>query len=91
MEKYVHKNPIFFSIIEDIEADSEIVNFNIGKKTNIIHKQNPVCNGYYILSQLESVLKSDDYSSNLDYDKVDWFVNEVIKLKKKVGFPFQKH
>ena len=34
-------------------------------------------------------LKSVFYSSYLDYDNVDWFVNEVIKLKKKIVFFFK--
>ena len=51
---------------------------SIGKKTTIFYKQNPVVNSYHIISELEDVLKSDSYKSPLDYDKVYWFVNEVL-------------
>ena len=34
-------------------------------------------NGHYIVSGLEGVFKMRYYNSNLDYNKVDWFVNEV--------------
>ena len=43
-----------------------------------------MCNGYYIVSELAYVLKSGYYNNPLDYDNVDWFVNEVIKLEKKI-------
>ena len=58
------------------------------KKTNI-YKQNPVCNGYYIVSELNDVLKSGYYHSPLDYNNVDWFVNEMIKLENKMNFYFK--
>ena len=31
----------------------------MGNKTTNIYKQNPVCNGYYIVSELNDVLKVD--------------------------------
>ena len=31
---------------------------NIGNKTTNIYKQNPVCNGYFIVSELDDLLKS---------------------------------
>ena len=46
-------------------------------------------NGYYIVSELEDVLKSGYYKSPLSYDNVDWFVNEVIKLENKMAFYFK--
>ena len=47
-----HKNPLYFRIIADFEADIEIEDSKaIGIKTTNINKQNPVCNGYYIKSE----------------------------------------
>ena len=43
-------------------------------------------NGYRIESELEDVLKSEYYKSPLGYNNVDWFVNEVIKIRKQNGF-----
>ena len=54
-----------------------------------IYKQNPVLNGYYIISELKDVLESGYYESPLGYDNVDWFVKEVIKLENKVAFYFK--
>ena len=42
----------------DSEADNEIDNSSIGDKTTIIYKQNPVCNGYIKISEVEDVLES---------------------------------
>ena len=46
-------------------------------------------NGYYIISELEDVLESGFFSFNLDYDNVDWFVNEVLYLEIKMAFYFK--
>ena len=46
-------------------------------------------NGYHIVSESEDVLKSDYYKYPLDYNKVDWFVNEVIKLENRMAFYFK--
>ena len=83
-EKHFHKNPIFFRIYADFEADNEKYNTCISKKTTNIYKQNPVINGYHIVSELENVLNSDYYKSPLGYNNVDWFVDEVIKLENKM-------
>ena len=48
-------------------------------------------NGYYIESELEDVLKNGYHKSPLGYNNVDWFVDEVIKIRKHNGFLFQKH
>ena len=85
-KNHFHKNPLFFKIYADFEADNEKDNSSIGNKTTIIYKQFPVCNGYKIVSELEDVSKSDYYKSPLGYDNVDWFVNEVIKLENKMAF-----
>ena len=88
-KKHFHKNSLNFRIIADSEADNEINNSNIGNKTTNIYKQNPVLNGYYILSELEDALKSGYYESLLGYNKVEWFVKEVMKLDRKVVFCFK--
>ena len=38
---------------------------------------------------MEDILKSDYYKSPLGYNNVDWFVNEVRKLEKKMAFYFK--
>ena len=88
-KKHFHKNPLYFRIIADFEADNEKDNTKIGNKTTNIYKQNPVLNGYYIISELEDVLESGYYESPLGYDNVDWFVKEVIKLENKMTFYFK--
>ena len=74
-KKHFHKNPLYFRIYADFEADNEKDNRIIANKTTNIYKQNPVLNGYPIESELEEVLQSGYYKSPLGYDNVDWFVN----------------
>ena len=88
-KKHFHKNPLYFRIYADFEADNEKDDTIVGNKTTNIYKQNPVLNGYHIVSELEDVLKSDYYKSPLGYDNVDWFVDEVIKLENKMAFYFK--
>ena len=88
-KKHFHKNPIFFRIIADFEDDNEIDGSNIGNRTTNIYKQNPVLNGYYIISELEYVLESGYFESLLGFDNLDWFVKEVIKLENKMNFWFR--
>ena len=88
-KKHFQKNPLYFRIIADFEADNEIHGYNIGNKTTNIYKQNPVLNGYYSISELQDVLESGYYESLLRYDNVDWFVKEVIKLENKMAFYFK--
>ena len=88
-KKHFHKNPLFFRIYADFEADNEKDNRIIGNKTTNVSKQNPVLNGYRIESELEDVLRSGYHKSTLGYDNVDWFVDEVMKLEKK-AFYFKK-
>ena len=57
-----------------LNANNEIDNSNMGNKTTNIYQQNHVCNGYYIVSKLNDVLKSGYYHSPLDYNNVNWFV-----------------
>ena len=54
---HFRKNPLYFRIYADFEADNEKDNSSIGNNTTNIYKQNPVPNGYYIVSELEDVLK----------------------------------
>ena len=58
-KKHFHKNPLYFWIYADFDADNEKDNSIIGNKTTNIYKQNPVLNGYHIVSELEDILKSD--------------------------------
>ena len=51
-----HKKPLYFRITADFEADVEIFNSSIGNKTTNIYKQNPVLNGYHIISERDGVL-----------------------------------
>ena len=80
---------MYFRIYADCEAGNEKDNSIIGKKTTNIYKQNPVLNGYHIISELEDVLKSDYYKSPLAYNNVDWFVDEVTKLENKMAINFK--
>ena len=88
-KKHFHKNPLYFRIYADFEADNEKDNSIVGNKTTNIYKQNSVLNGYHLISELEDVLKSDYYKSPLGYNNVDWFVDEVIKLENKMAFYFK--
>ena len=76
---YFHKNPLYLRIYADCMAGNAKDNSSVGIKTTNLHKQNPVPNGYHVMSELEDVLKSGYYESAFGYDNVDWFVNEVIK------------
>ena len=60
-KKLFHKNPFYFKIYAEFEADNEIHNSSIGNKTTKIYKQNPVLNGYHIIFELEDVLKRGYY------------------------------
>ena len=56
-KKHFHKKPLYFRIYADFEADNGKDNSILGNKTTNIYKQNPVLNGYHIISELEDVLK----------------------------------
>ena len=88
-KKHFHKNPLYFRIYAVFEGDNENENTCIGNKTTNIYKQNPVLNGYHIVSELEDVLKSENLKSPLGSDNVDWFIDEVIKLENKMAFYFK--
>ena len=89
-EKHFHKNPLYFRIHADFEADNEKDDSIIGNKTTNIYKQNPVLNGYHIVSELEDILQNGYHKSPLGHNNVDWFVDEVIKLENKMAFYFKK-
>ena len=86
---HFHKNPLYFRIYADFEADNEKDNSIVVNKTTIIYKQNPVLNGYRIVSELNDVLQSGYYKSSLGYDNVDWSVDEVIKIENKMASYFK--
>ena len=88
-KKHFLKNPLYFRFIADFEADNEVHGSSVVDKTTNIYKQNPVLNGYYVLSELEDVLESDHYKSPLGYNNVDWFVNQVINLENKMALYFK--
>ena len=86
-KNHFHKNPLYFRLYADFEADNEKDNSFIGNKRNLLDKQNPVLNGYHTISELDDVLESECYESPLGYENVVWFMDEIIKLEKK-GFLF---
>ena len=85
-KKYFQKNNLYFRIYANFEADNKKENTSIGDKTTNIYKKEPVCNGYYIKSDLDQVLKSDYYKSRSGHENVDWFIYEIIKLETKMNF-----
>ena len=88
--KHFHKNPLGCRIFADFEAENETDTSTIGNKTTNIFKQKPALNSYYIVSQLDDILKSGYYESPLGYDHVDWFVVVVIKSNYKKVLHFEK-
>ena len=52
------RNPLYFRIYADFEADIEKDNSSVGNKTANTYKQNPVLNGYRIESDFDDILKS---------------------------------
>ena len=83
---HFHKNPLYFRIYADFAADNEKHNSIIDNKTKNIYKQNPLHNGYRVVSELEDDLQSGYHKSLLGYKNVDWFVDEVIKLENEMAF-----
>ena len=74
-KKHFHRNSINLVIYADFEAVNEKGISSIGKKTTNTYKQNPVINGYHILSDLEVDLKNGYYKSPLGCKNADWVVN----------------
>ena len=88
--KHFHKNPSNLLMYAGFEADNEKDNCSIGIKTTNIYKQNPVLNGYRIVSELDDVLKSGYHKSFLGENNVGWFVDEVKKKENIMAFFFKK-
>ena len=84
--KNFQTKPLFSPIYADFETDIEFIISSIGNQSTIIFKQNSVCNGYYIVSEMDDVLKCGYYESPLGFDFVHWFVDEVIRLGNKMAF-----
>ena len=51
-KKHFPKNPLFFRVYADFEADNETDNSNIGNETTNIYKQDPVSYGFVTVSEL---------------------------------------
>ena len=88
-KKNFQKNKLYFRIYADFEADNKKENTNIGDKTANIYKQEPVCNGYQILSNLEHNLKTEYHKSPLGHENINWFVDEIVKLENQMNFWFK--
>ena len=88
-KKYFQKNNLYFRIYADFEADNKKENIKIGDKTTNIYKQEPICCGYYIVSELEDVLKSGYHKSPLAHENVNWFVDEINKIENQMNFWFK--
>ena len=88
-KKQFQKKPLYFRIIADFETDNETDTSSIGNKVTNFYKQNPVCNGYYMISELEHVLKNGYFFSDLDFDVRDCIVCEVRKVENKIPFCFK--
>ena len=91
MEKHFQRNSIFLTNIDDFEPDNEIDNSSLGSKTTKIYKQNPVCVGYSLKSELENVLESSYYEYLLGYESVDIFLDELSKIESKMIFYFKNN
>ena len=70
----------------DFEAAEKKYISSIRNKSFNIYTQIPLCNGYYIVSELNDVLQSGYHQSPLGYENVDWLVNDLIKLESKMNY-----
>ena len=52
-----HKNPLYFRIYAEFEADNEKNIFCVGNKTINIYEQNPIFKGYHIESEIRRCLE----------------------------------
>ena len=78
MERHFHENSKDFRIYTDFEADNEVDDSSIGNKTTNTSRQNPVSNGYYIVSELKDVLQNGFYeSAQRSFDVVKQAENEM--------------
>ena len=88
-KKHCQKNKLYFRIYVDFQADNKKENTSVGDKTTNIYKQEPVCNGYNIVSELEDILKSGYHKSPLGHENLNWFVDEIVKLENRMNFWFK--
>ena len=58
-------------------------------KPLIFINKKSILNGYHIESELVGFLKSGYHKYPLGYNNIDWFVEEVVKLKNKKTFSFK--
>ena len=89
MEKNIFIRILFFRIYADFEADIEIVSSDLGNKTTESFKQNPEVNGYYIVSEMDTVSQSGYFEFLLGSNIVDWFLDEVIRTENKMALYFE--
>ena len=57
-KNHFHKNPLYFWMNADFEADNEFDKSGIVKKTTNTFNQNPVLYGYEKVSELDDILKN---------------------------------
>ena len=86
---HFQKNPKFFRVYADFEADNDKKDNVIGNKTTNIYNQNQVLNGYNIISGIGNILKGGYHESPLGCNDLVWFVNQVIKLENEIAFCFK--
>ena len=70
-KKHFHKNPLYFRIYADFEADNEKDYSSEANKATSFSKQNPVLNVFYIISELEDDLKNGYHESPLGCNNID--------------------
>ena len=75
-KKQFLKNPLEIRIYAEFEAEIEIDKSNIGDKTTICYRQNPVFKGFSRVSQLIDVLRSVYCKYLIGYDNIHCFVDE---------------
>ena len=66
-----------------------MLNIVSARNQQLFYKQNPLCNGYYIVSESSFVLQSGYCNSIVGNDTIDWLVNELTKLENKMNFSFE--
>ena len=64
-KKHFHMNPLYFPTYAIFEADNDFGNCNRVFKTTNVYEENPVCNGYYVVTDLSDVLECGNHESLL--------------------------
>ena len=89
-KKHSLKNPLYFKIFALIlKLIMKLNTAKLSKKTVNFCKQNLLCKGYYKVSKLDVFLQIGYFESPVDYNTVDWFVNEILKLENRMAFCFK--